>query len=48
MLSGVPAPTFAESDEKAGKIISNAKLKRMLDYSFLYPDLMAIRFAEDT
>ena len=47
MLSGVPAPTFAESGEKACKIISNAKLKRMLDYSFLYPDLMAIRFAED-
>jgi nucleoside-diphosphate-sugar epimerase len=46
-LLGVPAPIFAESDENACKIISNDKVKRVLDYSFLYPDLMAIRFTED-
>lgn len=46
-LLGEPAPMFAEADEKALKIISNEKLKRVLDYSFLFPDLMAIRYAED-
>jgi len=46
-LLGAPAPIFAESDEEAFKIISNEKVKRVLDYSFVYPDLMTIRFAED-
>jgi nucleoside-diphosphate-sugar epimerase len=43
-LLGVPAPVFAESDEKACKIISNEKVKRVLGYRFVHPDLMAIRF----
>jgi len=47
-MLGAPAPVFAESDENACKIISNEKIKRVLDYSFLYPDLMAIRFAQDS
>jgi nucleoside-diphosphate-sugar epimerase len=46
-LLGAPAPVFAESDEKSFKLISNEKLKRVLDYSFVYPDLMAIRYTED-
>jgi hypothetical protein len=46
-LPGVPAPMFAESDENAFKIISNERVKRALDYSFLYPHLMAIGFPED-
>jgi nucleoside-diphosphate-sugar epimerase len=46
-LLGAPAPIFAESDQVAFKIISNEKVKQVLDYSFVYPDLMTIRFSED-
>lgn len=42
--SGFPAPNFAESDARSFKIISNQKVKRILHYEFLHPDLMAIKF----
>ena len=45
-LAGAPAPFFAASDSQPGKIIDNRKLKRVLDYQFQHPDLMAIRFDE--
>jgi nucleoside-diphosphate-sugar epimerase len=39
---GFLSPVFAnEEGEKKGKIISNAKVKEMLDYQFLHPDPMA-------
>jgi nucleoside-diphosphate-sugar epimerase len=45
---GVPAPEFEESGARAFKIISSQKVKRMLNYEFLYPDLMDIKFEEST
>lgn len=41
---GVSVPNFQESDDLIFKIISNQKVKRILDYEFVHPDLMAIRF----
>jgi hypothetical protein len=35
-------PGFEESSTKFFKIISNQKVKRVLNYEFLYPDLMEI------
>ena len=43
---GLPPPVFDESGDQPCKIISNAKVKRMLEYEFLYPDLMQIDFGE--
>jgi len=43
-VMGAPLPDFEDSDERSFKIIDNRKLKRVLDYEFLHPDLMAIRF----
>ena len=41
---GAPAPDFDESGGTSFKIISNQKVKRVLNYSFLHPDLMEIKF----
>ncbi len=41
---GAPAPDFDESGGMSFKIISNQKVKRVLNYSFLHPDLMKIKF----
>jgi len=41
---GVPAPVFFDSASKSFKIISNEKVKRILSYEFLHPDLMQIKF----
>ncbi len=41
---GDSAPKFVESDINSFKIISNQKVKQTLDYEFLYPDLMKIKF----
>lgn len=43
---GKPAPEFVESAPGPYKIISNEKVKRVLNYSFLHPDLMKIKFEE--
>lgn len=44
---GAPAPEFEESAASSFKIISNQKVKQILNYEFLYPDLMAISFKEE-
>lgn len=41
---GVPAPHFVDSPTRSFKIISNEKVKRILSYEFLHPDLMQIEF----
>lgn len=41
---GLPAPEFAPSAANARKIISNRKVKQVLKYEFVYPDLMKIAF----
>ena len=41
---GAPAPEFVDSDAESFKIISNQKVKQVLNYEFLYPDLMKIKF----
>ena len=47
-MAGVPLPDFEDSDDGSFKIIDNSKLKRVLGYEFLHPDLMAIRFDENS
>jgi nucleoside-diphosphate-sugar epimerase len=37
---GLKAPIFNENDEKTLKIISNQKVKKLLNYTFKYPDLL--------
>lgn len=39
---GLPAPRFDDSSSNSFKIISNAKVKDRLNYTFLHPDLMKI------
>ena len=46
-MVGAPLPEFEDSGDHSFKIIDNRKLKRVLDYEFMHPDLMAIRFDED-
>ncbi len=46
-MAGAPLPDFEDSDGRCFKIIDNRKLKRVLGYEFLHPDLMAIRFDEN-
>ena len=41
-IMGEPLPDFEGSDDHSFKIIDNRKLKRVLGYEFLHPDLMAI------
>lgn len=45
-LAGAPLPDFEDSADGTFKIVDNRKLKRVLGYEFLHPDLMAIRFDE--
>ena len=45
---GRPAPEFVDSDAKSFKIISNQKVKQILGYNFLHPDLMKIKFEKIT
>lgn len=44
---GGALPAFGESNPESGKIISNQKTRRLLNYEFKHPDLMAIEFEED-
>ncbi len=41
---GFPVPKFEDSGFASFKIISNQKVKRILNYEFLHPDLMKIKF----
>ena len=41
---GGSLPEFIDSDGTVGKSISNEKVKKLLDYQFKHPDLMAISF----
>ncbi|MCF6204481.1 MAG: hypothetical protein L3J59_12585 [Methylococcaceae bacterium] len=41
---GFPAPNFANPKEKVFKVISNTKVKNVLNYEFLHKDLMDITF----
>lgn len=43
--SGNPVPHFDESNTIPFKIISNEKVKKVLNYQFVYPDLMEIDFS---
>jgi len=43
-LCGLTAPKFIDSDKSTFKIISNLKVKKVLSYKFLHPDLMKINF----
>lgn len=42
--AGSIAPEFADSSAKSYKIISNQKVKQILNYEFLHPNLMKIKF----
>ncbi|MGA7836329.1 MAG: hypothetical protein WB996_00035 [Ignavibacteriaceae bacterium] len=42
---GAAVPNFEESPVEQYKIISNQKVKRLLNYEFNYPDLMKINFS---
>jgi nucleoside-diphosphate-sugar epimerase len=46
-MAGAPLPNFEDSDDSCFKIVDNRRLKRVLGYEFLHPDLMAIRFDQD-
>lgn len=41
---GVLAPEFAESEADSYKIISNLRVKKVLNYQFRHPDLLKIKF----
>ena len=41
---GGTKPEFAAASTKSFKIISNQKVKQFLNYEFLHPDLMKIKF----
>jgi len=45
---GLPVPEFVNEGEKSFKIISNQKVKQILNYEFLHPDLMRIKFEKST
>lgn len=42
--TGLPLPAFESTHLKSFKIISNKKVKKILNYEFLHADLMKIRF----
>ncbi|MBC8209752.1 MAG: SDR family NAD(P)-dependent oxidoreductase [Gammaproteobacteria bacterium] len=48
LSSDFPVPVFDHSLTRSFKIISNHKLKKILHYEFTHPDLMNIRFIENT
>lgn len=41
---GEDIPVFSETEESTFKIISNKKVKKRLNYTFIHPDLMQIDF----
>ena len=43
-LLNLPAPEFSNAAEPAFKIVSNTKVKQVLNYQFLHPELMDIRY----
>lgn len=45
---GWPEPEFADSGAHSFKIISNYKVKQVLQYEFLHPDLMKIKFEKSS
>ena len=45
--SGMQIPEFAESGDQSFKIISNQKVKQILNYEFLHPNLMDIDFTDN-
>lgn len=44
--SGLPAPVFSDEADKSFKIISNQKVKQLLEYEFIHSDLMKINFQQ--
>lgn len=42
--SGLPAPNFSNDDDPAFKVLLNKKVKQELEYQFVHPDLMKIKF----
>lgn len=47
LAAGQPVPEFIDSAEQSFKIVSNEKVKRVLNYEFLHPDLLKVRFEEN-
>ncbi|MCF6226403.1 MAG: hypothetical protein L3J22_08920 [Xanthomonadales bacterium] len=45
---GAPVPAFENSAAKSFKIIRNQKVKRVLNYKFLHPDLLKIPLEKST
>lgn len=45
--AGKPLPDFSCADDDSYKIISNQKVKDVLGYEFVYPDLMSIEYDKD-
>ncbi len=43
---GQASPNFTSEETKSFKIISNQKVKQRLNYQFLHPDLMKVKFSE--
>ena len=43
-ISGNAVPEFVDTDDWSYKIISNQKVRKRLNYEFLHPDLMKIKF----
>ena len=43
---GLPTPEFEDSADSGYKIVSNEKLKQLLNYEFKYPDLMNVYYAQ--
>lgn len=48
LSAGELAPEFASPSTSSFKIISNFKVKQVLNYKFLHPDLMKIKFEKST
>ena len=44
IAAGQPVPVFSDADNQSFKIVSNEKVKRVLNYKFLHPDVMKISF----
>lgn len=42
--SGMPIPNFSNDDDPTFKVLLNTKVKQNLDYQFVHPDLMKIKF----
>lgn len=46
-VSGLPAPQFSSENTGHDKVIDNSKIKKHLNYNFLYPDLLNMKFEAD-